>query len=162
MEWSTIGLYLLAGAMVLVGTLGTALPALPGVLLVLAGLALAAWTDGFVNVGEVTLAVLAALAVLTYAVDFAAGALGAQRVGASRRALVGATLGGLAGLFFGLPGVLLGPFVGAVVGEYTVQRSLSQAGRVGFGTWIGMAFGVAAKLAIVFSMILIFLFAIWT
>lgn len=162
MDWVTIGTYVLAGILVLVGTLGTALPALPGVLMVLGGLGLAAWTDGFVHVSQTTMIVLAGLALLTYAVDFVAGVLGAQRVGASRRALVGAMLGGLAGLFFGLPGVLLGPFVGAVAGEYTVQRNLSQAGRVGFGTWIGMAVGLAAKLAIVFSMIAIFLFALWS
>lgn len=162
MEWTSIALFALAGLMVLVGALGTALPALPGVLLVLAGLLLAAWTDGFVHIGQGTLILLAALAVLTYGVDFAAGALGAQRVGASRRALVGAFVGGLVGLFFGLPGVLLGPFVGAVLGEYTVQRNLSQAGKVGIGTWLGMAVGLAAKLAIVFSMIAIFLFDIFS
>lgn len=160
MDWWAIGLFVLAGLMVLVGTLGTALPALPGVLLVLGGLALAAWTDGFVNVSELTIVLLGVLALLSYAVDFAAGALGAQRVGASRRAVVGAVLGGLAGLFFGLPGVLLGPFVGAVVGEYSVQRNIAQAGRVGIGTWLGMAIGLAAKLAIVFTMLAIFIFAI--
>ena len=78
MDWTSISVFVLAGLFVLVGILGTALPALPGLLL-------AAWTDGFVHVGTGTLVVLGLLAALTYAVDFAAGMLGAQRVGASRR-----------------------------------------------------------------------------
>jgi hypothetical protein len=161
MEWSSIALFVLAGLLVLVGTLGTALPALPGVLLVFGGLLLAAWTDDFVHVGSGTLVLLGLLAALAYGVDFAAGALGAQRVGASRRALVGALLGGLVGLFLGIAGAIVGPFIGAVIGEYTVQRNLSQAGRVGVGTWLGMAIGLAAKLALVFAMIAIFLVALF-
>ena len=161
MDWTSISLFVLAGLLVLVGILGTALPALPGVLMVFAGLLLAAWTDGFVHVGTGTLVVLGLLAALTYAVDFAAGMLGAQRVGASRRALVGAVLGGLLGLFLGIAGAIVGPFIGAVIGEYTVQRNLSQAGRVGVGTWLGMAVGLAAKLALVFAMIAIFALALF-
>lgn len=160
MEWTKLALFVVAGLLVLVGTLGTALPAIPGPPMVFAGLLLAAWADGFAHIGVPTLALLGALAALTYAVDFAAGALGAQRVGASRRALVGALLGGLVGLFFGIPGALLGPFIGAVAGEYSLQRNFSRAGRVGVGTWVGMALGLAAKLAIVFTMIAIFLVAL--
>jgi uncharacterized protein YqgC (DUF456 family) len=159
MEWTSIALWVLAGLLVIIGVAGTALPALPGAVLVFAGLALAAWTDGFAHAGPWTLALLGVLAVLTYVVDFAASALGAQRVGASRRAIVGALIGGLVGLFFGLVGVIVGPFLGAVVGEYTVQRNLSQAGRVGVGTWVGMALGMAAKLALVFSMLGVFVLA---
>lgn len=160
MEWTQIALYALAIVLVVVGTLGTALPALPGAPMVFGGLLLGAWADGFASIGPPTLVLLGALAALTYAVDFLAGVLGARRVGASRQALVGAMLGGLVGLFFGLPGAIAGPFVGAVIGEYSVQRNLSEAGRVGLGTWLGMAVGLAAKLALVFSMLAIFLLAI--
>jgi uncharacterized protein YqgC (DUF456 family) len=155
-DWSVAVLWVAAAALVLVGVAGTVLPALPGPVLVLAGLCLVAWMDDFARVGGWTLAVLAVLTALTYAVDFAASALGAKRVGASRRAIAGALIGGLVGLFFGLPGVLLGPFVGAVVGEYTVQRNLEQAGRVGVGTWVGMALGLAARIALVFAMLAVF------
>ena len=64
----------------------------------------------------------------------------------------------MVGLFFGLPGILLGPFVGAVAGEYLAQRDLERASRVGLATWLGMAVGSAAKLALVLSMIVFFLF----
>ena len=72
-------------------------------------------------------------------------------------AVLGAALGALVGLFFGLPGILLGPFVGAVLAELLWERrNLRQAGRSGLGATIGLALGVAAKLALAFSMLGIF------
>ena len=149
----------MAAVVVAVGIVGTVLPALPGSLLVFAGLVLAAWAEGFEYVGWKAIAVLAVMTACTYGADLAAGALGAKRAGASGRAILGAALGMLVGLFFGLPGVILGPFVGAVLGELTVQRHLGHASRVGVGTWLGMVVGVAAKLALVFSMLGVFAIA---
>lgn len=156
----TVLLWVLVVLLVVVGVGGTALPVLPGALLVFGGLLLGAWIDDFHKVGAWSLTIIGVLAALTYVVDFAASALGAKRVGASRRAVLGAVIGGIVGLFFGILGVLVGPFAGAVIGEYTVQRNLSQAGRVGVGTWIGMALGLAAKLTLVFAMITTFLIAL--
>jgi uncharacterized protein YqgC (DUF456 family) len=97
------------------------------------------------------------MAALTYVVEFAASILGVKKFGGSRRAMVGAVLGGIVGIFLGIPGILLGPFVGAVIGELMLQRSLDQASRAGFGTVVGMAFGVAGKFAIGIAMIGLFL-----
>jgi hypothetical protein len=154
-------LYLLGAVLVVVGVAGTVLPALPGPILVFAGLLLAAWADGFAHVQAPALVILGLLTAACYAVDLAATALGAKRVGASPRAMLGAALGSLAGLFFGLPGFVLGPFVGAVLGEYTVQRNLGRAGRAGVGAWIGIALGAAAKLGLVFAMLGVFAAAWW-
>lgn len=152
----------LAAALVAVGLAGTLLPALPGVPLVFAGLVLAAWAEGFEQVGLGSVAVIAVLATIAWGLDFAAGLLGARHFGASRSALVGAGLGAVVGLFFGLPGFLLGPFAGAALGELIARRDLLQAGRAGFGAWLGLLFGSVAKLALCLSMLLVFLAArIW-
>lgn len=158
--------YALAGLLVVVGILGTVLPALPGLPLVFAGMFLAAWAGGFAQVGVGTLVVLGVLTALSLLVDLWATAVGAQRVGASRLAIVGAIVGTVLGLFFGLLGLLVGPFVGALAGELAHGRSLARqrlghAARVGVGTWVGIAFGIALKLAIGFSMIGIFALAWW-
>jgi uncharacterized protein YqgC (DUF456 family) len=142
-----------------IGLLGLVLPVLPGAPILFAGLLLGAWADDFAYVGGQTLIVLGVMALLTYVVDFAATALGAKRVGASNRAIVGAVLGGLGGLVLGLPGLLLGPFVGAVAGELSLQRNLRTAGRAGLGASLGLALGAAAKLALGFGMVGIFLLA---
>lgn len=152
-------LHTLAILLILVGLAGTILPALPGVPLMLAGMVLSAWAGGFEQVGWgwiVALAVLTALALLA---DFVAGLLGAKRVGASVWALVGAALGTLVGLFFGIPGLLLGPFVGALMGELVAGSSLKRAAHVGAGAWIGFVVGTVLKVGIAFMMIGLFAFA---
>ena len=88
--------------------------------------------------------------------------LGVKKYGGSSRAMIGAAIGGIMGMSLGIVGILLGPFVGAVIGELSLQRSLDQAGRAGFGTVVGMAIGVAGKLAIGIAMIGIFLLVRFT
>ena len=151
--------FILAALLVVAGIAGAILPALPGVPLLFAGMLLAAWADHFQHIGAITLTILGLLCVLALLVDFVAGVLGAKRVGASKRALWGAATGTVAGLFFGLPGLLLGPFVGAVIGETTAGSQVVQATRVGIGTWLGLLFGTLAKLALCFTMVGVFLLA---
>ena len=151
--------FVLAAVLILVGMAGAVVPILPGVPLVFAGMWLAAWAGHFQHVGAVTLTVLGILGALALLIDFVAGLLGAKRVGASRRALWGAMLGTLVGLFFGIPGLLLGPFVGAVAGELSSGSAMHQAAHVGIGTWIGLLFGTLAKLALCFTMLGIFALA---
>lgn len=157
MDW-TILWWILAGLLVIAGLAGTVVPALPGVPLVFSGLLAGAWIGGFEAVGWPTLGVLALLTVLAQGLDFLAGAFGAQYAGAGARAFWGATIGALVGLFFGIPGLILGPFLGAVLGEISAGSGLRQSGRAGMGAWLGMIFATAIKLAIAFVMIGIFLF----
>jgi hypothetical protein len=146
------------GAVVLVvaGIAGIVLPALPGTALIFAGLLLGAWADGFMRVGWPTLLVIGLIGAATYFVDFVAAGLGTKRFGASSRATVGAGLGTVLGLFVGLPGIIIGPFVGAVLGELTVHRDYVRAGKVGVAAWIGFVVGMAVKVALAFAMIGIF------
>lgn len=156
----TVLLWILAVALVVIGLMGVVLPALPGTLLIVAGLLLAAWADGFTKVGMWPLIAIGVIGVASYFVDFAATALGAKTLGASPRAMVGAALGTLAGLFFGLPGIIIGPFVGAVIGELTTHRDFAKAGKAGVAAWIGFAIGTAVKVALAFLMVAIFLAAL--
>lgn len=151
--------WVLAIALIIIGVIGTFLPAIPGVAAVFGGMLLAAWIDDFQRIGWVTLTILGVLTALSFAADILAGLLGAQRVGASRLALIGSAIGALIGLFFGLAGIILGPFIGAVVGELMAQRKLGAATRVGIGTWIGLAVGALAKIALVFAMLAVFITA---
>ena len=152
-------LWLAAFALVAVGVAGTVLPALPGAPLVFGGLLLAAWIDGFREVGYVTLGVLGALTLLTVIVDIGAAALGAKRVGATRYGVIGSAIGTVVGLFFGFAGLIAGPFLGALIGELSARRSVFSAGRVAVATWIALVFAVVVKLAVVFMMIGLFVFA---
>ncbi len=159
MALDPIFLWFCAIALILIGVLGTVLPGVPGAMAVFGGMLLAAWIDGFTRVGWPTLVVLGVLTALAFAADILGSLLGARRVGASRLALVGAALGTLAGLPFGLAGLVAGPFVGAVTGEFVAQQRLDAAARVGLGTWIGLAIGSLAKIALVFAMLGVFAIA---
>ncbi len=152
-------LWLLSIVLVITGILGLLLPALPGIVLVFAGLVVAAWAEEFIYVGQGTLVFLLFLCLLGYGIDFLAGALGASRYGAGRYSIIGAAVGAVAGMFFGLPGILLGPFIGAVAGELYIRRDIRAAGLAGFGAWVGLVVGAAAKIAITFVMIGVFLLA---
>lgn len=157
----SILLWMVGVLLVIAGIAGIVFPALPGHVLIFAGLFLAAWADDFTRVSGWTLAVIGIVAALSYTMDFVAAALGAKRVGASPRAVIGAGLGTLLGIPFGLPGVFLGPLVGAVVGELSVHRQWKRAAGVGIAAWIGFLIGTAAKVALAFMMIAIFIAALF-
>ena len=126
---------------------------LPGAALVLAGLSWLAWLDGFDRLGAGTIILLIILTLASYAIDLLSTAVGARRFGASRQAIVGALVGTVVGLFFGLPGVVIGPFLGAVVGGFAERGLLNDATRAGLGAWLGILVGTAAKLALIFAMV---------
>lgn len=153
-------LWILSVALILAGLAGTVLPVLPGTLLVWAGILLGAWIDDFTRVSVTTMVVVTVLALVAWALDYVAGLLGAQRVGASRQALIGAAIGTVIGVFMGLIGVLFMPLVGAAIGEFLARRDQIRAARVGIATWIGIMIGLIAKVVMAFIMLGIFVAAL--
>ena len=156
---AAILLWALAGLLVVVGLAGTILPALPGVPFVFMGLLIIAWIGDFQRIAWPTLTLLALLTALAVAADLVAAIFGAKRAGASRLALLGAALGSVVGLFFGLVGIFVLPFIGAVIGELMARQRLDQAAKVGFATWLGMLAGALAKLSLAITMLGVFVIA---
>jgi len=154
--------YALVALLFIVGLVGSVMPALPGVVLILAGAAVHAVATGFDPIGPGRLAVLAVLMVVAYGLDYAAGALGVKRFGGSGWAVTGAVVGALVGLFFGLPGLLLGPLLGSLGAEYVYTRRLEPSARAAFGTVVGLMVGAVAKVGLALVMIALFLFWIWS
>lgn len=144
----------------LVGLAGAVLPVLPGAALVFAGVALGAWIDDFQRVSGWTVTVCGGLMLLAWAAEYGVALLGAQRVGASRAALVGAALGTVLGVLTGFVGLLVLPFVGAVLGEWLTRRDAVQATRVGLATWLGGLVGAVIKMVLCFMMVGLFVAAL--
>ena len=155
----TVLLWIIAGVLVVVGIIGTVAPALPGPVLIFAGLLLAAWIDGFEKVGWLPLAMLGMLTALTFVADIVATGAGAKRAGASKQAVIGATIGTIVGIFFGIIGIFVGPFAGAAAGEFLANRDLVSAGKVGYGTLFGLVLGAAMKIALALAMVGVFVTA---
>lgn len=148
--------WLVASVLVLAGLMGLVLPVIPGAPLIFAGLLLAAWAEDFAYVGVWTIVTLATMTLIILGVDLWATMFGAKKFGASKRSMLGAVIGAVIGIFLGLPGVIFGPFIGAVAGEILAQKSLGQATRAGVGATIGLVLGAAIKLALAIAMIGLF------
>ena len=159
MDWNILW-YAIAGIIIAAGFVASILPNLPGIPMMFGGMLLAAWAGHFEAIPIWVIVFLALLAAFSIVFDFVAGSYGAKRYGASKAAVWGAFIGTIAGLFFGIPGIILGPFVGAVIGQLASGSRVEHAARVGVGTWIGLLIGTAIKIATAFMMLGIFALAL--
>lgn len=146
-------LYVVGAAALVAGIAGVVLPVLPGSLLLVAGAVAVAWAEDFQRVTGWTVALAVVLGLVIWAVDLAAGALGTRWSGASRWAAVGAGVGVLVGLAFGLPGVILGPAIGALVFEYARNPEVKRAAQAGAGAFLGFVLGSAVKITLAFVLV---------
>jgi len=152
MDWNTLW-YVIAGIIIAAGFVASILPNLPGIPVMFGGMLLAAWVGHFGKIPVWVIVFLGLLAAFSILFDFLAGSWGAKRYGASKAAVWGAFIGTIVGLFFGIPGIILGPFVGAMIGQLASGSRVEYAARVGVGTWIGLLIGTAIKLAAAFMML---------
>jgi uncharacterized protein YqgC (DUF456 family) len=147
-------LLLVLGVMVIVaGVFALVLPMIPGVAVIYLGILIVAWADDFTRIGPVMLFVMLGLMMVALIADNVAGVLGARRAGASGWGVFGAGVGAVVGLFFGLPGVILGPAVGALAFEYVRNPDARRAARAGLGGLLGFVLGVIAKAVFGFLLI---------
>ena len=139
-------LLLVLGVLIIVaGIVSLALPLVPGVALIFFGIVVVAWADDFTRIGPAMLGVLLVLTLIAMVADNVAGMFGAKRAGASGWGVFGAGVGALVGLPFGLPGVILGPVIGALAFEYMKNPDLARAGKAGLGGLLGFVLAVVAK-----------------
>lgn len=150
--------WLFAVVVMALGLIGTVIPILPGTTIILvAAIVHRVALGADRSLGWSALIAMLLLTLLTYVIDAAAGYLGAKRFGATKWGLIGCAAGALAGLFFGLLGLFVGPVIGAIGGELIGGKEIVKAGRAGWGTFLGSLAGLIAKLFIGLIMIVIFL-----
>ena len=149
-------LYVIAAALIVVGLVGAIVPTLPGIPLIFGGIWLIAGVDRYHHLGLWWLLGIAVVGAIGLTLDLLAGALGAKRMGASKQAVWGALVGTVIGLFFGLPGLLVGPFVGAALGELAAGNSILRSTDVGMSAWFGLIFGTIIKLVSSLMMVALF------
>ncbi len=146
-----ITLAVLGAALVLVGFIGSVLPIIPGPPISWAGLLLLKWTDFVVDHGaayENTLWILLFFVILVTILDYVVPIMGTKRYGGSKRGVWGATIGVIVGLFFGPLGIIIGPFLGAYIGEITTGKKDKEALRAAWGSFMGFLLGVGLKLMV--------------
>jgi len=129
-----------------VGLVGSILPGIPSTPLVLLAAISHRLYFGETGPGNWVLIILAMFTAFSLLVDYLASMYGAKKLGATWRGVFGAVVGGLIGIFFSLPGILLGPLIGAVMFEMAGGRKFKEAGRAGLGAALGLLGGAVAKL----------------
>ena len=115
---------------------------------------------GDTGAGWIVMTLLLLLTVLSLVMDYLATVYGVKKMGATWRGAVGAVVGGLIGLFFHLPGIILGPFIGAFLFEKLAGRNWKEAGRAGIGAMIGLLAGALGKLACCVTMMGLFILSV--
>lgn len=145
-------IFLILGIILMVlGIIGCLVPVLPGPPLSFLGLILLHVTR-FGHFPKNTLMILAAIAVIVTILDYIVPVWGTKKFGGSKYGIRGATVGLIIGFFLGPIGIVLGPFIGAFVGEMIFKDDLNYAFKAGFGSLLGFLTSIGLKLAASFVM----------
>jgi hypothetical protein len=142
-----------------IGVMGNLIPGIPGTPLILTGAVGHQLYFGYVSWWWV--AALAALGLVALGLDYLATLIGAKKLGATWKGMVGAMLGIIVGLFFPPVGLIIGPFVGAMGFEWAFGKEARESAKAGAGAVLGMALGVVGKLVCSVVMFALFAGAAW-
>lgn len=158
-----------------VGVVGAIIPTLPGITLVLGAMVIWGLVAGFSGL-KWALGVGVVAFILSVLIDYLAGVLGAQRVGASTWGQAGAFIGMFLGLFGLLPllptgipllGILLGTVLGAFLGEFLHRRDLElwprsqQSLKVGIAIVVGTLVGNVLQAILALVSVVVFVVTTW-
>ena len=148
-------LIILALVFGIVGLLGAVLPALPGAPLSYIGLLLLLPCEG-ADISSVALWVTGIFLAIVSILDYIAPAWLTNLSGGGKQATRGSMAGLIAGLFFFPPiGLIVGPFVGAFIGELMEGSSKGKALKVALMSFVG--FLLTTGLKIIYSGVLLFM-----
>ena len=149
-------LYALSAICMLVGLAGCILPMLPGPPLAWFGMLLLHFTDR-VDFSVTELVVSALVVIATLVLDYFTPMIGAKKFGGGKYGNRGCVIGTIVGMFFLPLGLILGPFLGAVIGELIAGKPFRAALKAGFGSFVGFLFGTLIKLAVCLYFIIRFI-----
>ncbi len=162
-DWNNYGVWTLTLVLMTIGLAGTVLPLVPGPLMILGAAIVHVLLRPQTGVTWWCVALMGLLTLVAYGLDFASGAVGARWFGGSRWGMVGVLLGGIVGLFFALPGIIIGPLVGGFVFEMLfAKKAMGHAVKSTWGTVVGTGMGLVLRLIVSLAMVTsFFLDAFW-
>lgn len=158
-----IVLLILGFVLMLTGILGSFLPVLPGPPVSWVGLLLLYLTRAVPDDWWV-LGITLAIALLVVAVDYIIPVVGTKRYGGSKAGMIGTTVGLLVAIVFpvlGLAGIIIWPFIGAVVGEIANKSDQRTALKAAFGSFIGFLTGTFLKFLVAVIFLGLFIRKAW-
>ena len=156
--WIGFGLIILV---MFIGMIGNLIPGIPGTSLIFtAGLIHQLYFGDNGGIGWFWILALVILMAASFLIDYIATLLGAKTLGATWRGMLGALVGLILGIIMFPPfGLILGPFVGAIVFEWAFGREVREASKAGVGAVAGVILGMVGSAICGIAMLGIFLFA---
>ena len=149
--------------LMLVGILGSFLPVLPGTPISWVGLLLLHLTKAVPD-DWVFLGITLGVAILVFTLDYVIPVWGTKKFGGSRWGMVGTTIGLLIALFFpilGFFGIIIWPFIGALVGELINKADQKTALKAAFGSFLGFLTGTFLKFMVTVIYLGLFIYRAW-
>ncbi|MDA9089798.1 DUF456 domain-containing protein [Maribacter arcticus] len=158
-----IFLLLLGFILMLVGIIGSFLPILPGPPISWVGLLLLHSTS-VIDLTWTFLGITLAIALLVFALDYVIPAIGTKKFGGTKAGVIGTTVGLVVALFFpilGPFGIIIWPFIGALVGELLNKADKKTATKAAFGSFLGFLTGTFMKFLVAIVYLGMFISEAW-
>ncbi|MGB0409596.1 MAG: DUF456 domain-containing protein [Opitutales bacterium] len=158
MTWIEYSALAISSLIFLTGLLTSLLPWVPGNFIVWAGIVLHKLWLGEASVGWDLVVLTGAITLMGQLADLVMGIWGARKFGASWKGALGALLGASMGFFLPPPlfWLIVGPIIGAILGEIYAGRTWQDGSRAGLGTVIGSILAFAARFGLSVCVIGIF------
>lgn len=158
-----IALFLLGFIFMIIGILGSFLPVLPGPPLSWIGLLLLVLTKAVPN-DWWFLGITFVIAAIVFALDYIIPAIGTKKFGGSKAGMIGTVVGLLVAIFFpilGIFGIIIWPFMGALIGEFINKADNKTALKAAFGSFIGFLSGTFLKFVVTIIYLGLFIAKTW-
>jgi uncharacterized protein YqgC (DUF456 family) len=158
-----IVLLILGFFFIILGILGSFLPILPGPPLSWAGLLLLHLTKA-VPQNWTFLGITLAIAIIIFILDYIIPAVGTKKFGGTKYGVIGTTIGLFVAIFFpilGPFGIIIWPFVGALVGELLNKADKKTATKAAFGSFLGFLTGTFMKFLVAVIYAGLFISKVW-
>ncbi|WP_291961311.1 DUF456 domain-containing protein [Maribacter sp.] len=158
-----IFLLVLGFVLMLVGILGSFLPVLPGPPISWVGLLLL-YSTSAIAMNWTFLGITLAIALIVFGLDYVIPAMGTKKFGGTKAGVIGTTIGLLVALFFpvlGPFGIIIWPFVGALVGELLNKADKKTATKAAFGSFLGFLTGTFLKFMVAIVYLGLFISKAW-
>lgn len=142
-----IALIIIGAFLMLIGLIGCILPVIPGPPISYVGILLLHFTEEY-SFSDKFLIIWFLLTVAVTVLDYVVPVYGTKKFGGTKKGVWGSTIGLILGLFFAPVGIIVGPFLGAYIGELMAHNDSQKAFRSAIGSFMGLIAGTVMKLAV--------------
>lgn len=142
-----ITLFIISGILLIAAFIGCLVPVIPGVPMGFIGLVILHFTET-VQFSSSQFILFIVLTIIAQLSDYILPIWFTKKFGGSRWGVVGSTIGLIAGFFFGPIGIILGPIIGAFVGELITGKEGKVAVKASIGSFIGFLCNTGIKLIV--------------